>query len=1598
MSDFNLFEAHEASGEDRRREAAKAGDKLADAISDVRGRFGSFLFQASDRGDFEDRVALCKDDMIRAVDAHLMPVTGTMRRVVRAMRDDWQQRTAVEDHPGHSRHQDPDWTAQGMTAEEWNEAGRPGWVTNNPKTKKASDEVLVPEGDFHGYLDDVAPRAESQAGENFVVTGPVNEHTGDPADTDFAKQSRRRAAMPGSQSPDEAASARYVLDFMRARGVDQLNVDDENPNPSYQRDFDDEEELDDAVAWVPQGVIYNGPRGDRDPWNPVIRAQDLEGWLARNAPAGPDKISEHRGSRRAAGTEQFRSRFKGITTPQLAVMFDEAGDSDEGDELFEELHYRMEENDRDAAAAISNDYNAEDPDWTYETGYDGDDVAAGRQAAKGKGKGKAKAKKPKPQSEYGDAFDNMFGEPMGLLDDMIDSVKLRDRSKESRRRYVAGGDPLGQAAEAITQELQEQAEQFQQAIEPLQQALQAVDYAQQVQDAQHPMNVQPGEGTVQVIPERNPVPQQIPQGGPEVMPEQAPLEDPNDPYGSQAAQAQQVQARRRRRAGYGAKSYDIAGYTYDGDNFEAADLVEYMIAKGELSPGARGMDIEDVLNQHAGVNGIDREDERSFDSSEHPKVIFNDQLDEEHDSDWYSGFRQSRRRRAYDRMAAEHRLEDVPSSEHPWGMTADEPPYPTHPYRGKGGDGLSWKPAKGDDPEHWARPAGTELPNRRSKDSRRRGAGRIDTLRQIVDSHQHQKVDGMLVDVQTANLLLKCYEGVSTDKARSAIETAPLERVVDMAWKVTKQGSRGRRPLGSGRQAAGGGVKVVHNKMLGGWYVVRGPHQTPLSGRFDSKEEAEASLRRKSSRTSSLNDEMEFGRPISVGPNGEISESDQYAPEAGYLNLDADGQSLDDEVEGLDGWELLKGFTGQQGYNGPVMHPSEFIGGGLERHIRENPGHYVAIPIDGLGPDSEYGESESVGWGVAYKPHTARRRSQASGDWGSYGEPQRGAECENCDSSAIKGGMCRSCGEGGPRLSDPKKWPANVVNRESSRRQAGGVGIPFGRADGGVAMEGDLDDISDSFREVSEDDIDWSGLWQHVKELKAKGRVDEARSLENRALGYLGARGARGRRPLGERRASGVSEHTRRRQEWADAHPGEERGWANGGYSGTVDDALRAMSDDERDGVYSRHPWLETPKREAARSVTLIGGGNTHRPEGWKWDRHLSAFTAHQARLFSCSCGDELDMPGYRHCRCGKVWNGYAVASGGDTRTAHADTYLVREVPVRKDVILAGRRGAAVRAANRRLAGEGDPQWYNDRVDSLGKKPTSRQKLDKARRDLKHWVGTNGGSYGKAQADKLKRLVEMYENDVARAEDRQAGRLAGIDDGYWSGANEDGDCVACKGTGKGKDGEACWPCHGVGHNDTWADKSYNPREHPNSGNKGWDGVHRPGVSPWTPGGVVDRDKRRRRRRSSRSAGAVKDQWIKDREDAGEDPQWTWPSEVGQDSPKVSQSPVDWHRRDSGGKWTPPGVPAKKGRLVKVKAAACTDCGVEHVSEEAQYVCPSCGYDEVTPSRQATCPECDHVDEENWFDDRADIDVYSDQLWARDPAGWHRWDNMRDPYD
>lgn len=100
-----------------------------------------------------------------------------------------------------------------------------------------------------------------------------------------------------------------------------------------------------------------------------------------------------------------------------------------------------------------------------------------------------------------------------------------------------------------------------------------------------------------------------------------------------------------------------------------------------------------------------------------------------------------------------------------------------------------------------------------------------------------------------------------------------------------------------------------------------------------------------------LNDRMGFDHVVEVTESGEvIDRPDVWAPELHDGELSA--------REG-DSWSLLNGWSGQDRYPGPIMHASEYIGGGMERWILETPGIYVALvdyPSDGDEPD---------GWAVA---------------------------------------------------------------------------------------------------------------------------------------------------------------------------------------------------------------------------------------------------------------------------------------------------------------------------------------------------------------------------------------------------------------------------------------------------------------------------------------------------------------------------------------------------------------------------------------------------------------------------------------------------------
>lgn len=117
-----------------------------------------------------------------------------------------------------------------------------------------------------------------------------------------------------------------------------------------------------------------------------------------------------------------------------------------------------------------------------------------------------------------------------------------------------------------------------------------------------------------------------------------------------------------------------------------------------------------------------------------------------------------------------------------------------------------------------------------------------------------------------------------------------------------------------------------------------------------------------------LNAKMEVDHVIRVREGGIVDDAPGiHAPEV-YVDTDSDGQILNEHERSMidtvraSGWELLTGWTRQYGYNGPVMHSSEFVGGNLAEHILGTPGLYCVVSVETLD-DSE----NAAGWAVAFR-------------------------------------------------------------------------------------------------------------------------------------------------------------------------------------------------------------------------------------------------------------------------------------------------------------------------------------------------------------------------------------------------------------------------------------------------------------------------------------------------------------------------------------------------------------------------------------------------------------------------------------------------------
>ena len=82
----------------------------------------------------------------------------------------------------------------------------------------------------------------------------------------------------------------------------------------------------------------------------------------------------------------------------------------------------------------------------------------------------------------------------------------------------------------------------------------------------------------------------------------------------------------------------------------------------------------------------------------------------------------------------------------------------------------------------------------------------------------------------------------------------------------------------------------------------------------------------------------------------------------------------------------------------------------------------------------------------------------------------------------------------------------------------------------------------------------------------------------------------------------------------------------------------------------------------------------TRQVDNWEWNNHLNGYVSNTPQRFACDCGSAFDTPtGFHRCACGKQWNSYVIGTGGSNREASAEKFLVREIPVRENVIVASR-------------------------------------------------------------------------------------------------------------------------------------------------------------------------------------------------------------------------------------------------------------------------------------------------------------------------------------
>ena len=86
----------------------------------------------------------------------------------------------------------------------------------------------------------------------------------------------------------------------------------------------------------------------------------------------------------------------------------------------------------------------------------------------------------------------------------------------------------------------------------------------------------------------------------------------------------------------------------------------------------------------------------------------------------------------------------------------------------------------------------------------------------------------------------------------------------------------------------------------------------------------------------------------------------------------------------------------------------------------------------------------------------------------------------------------------------------------------------------------------------------------------------------------------------------------------------------------------------------------------------------TPKVAGWDWDEHLNGYVTAKRQPFICTtagCKEPIPTPSYGTCKCGKIWNTYAIGSDKHLASGDAEMFIAREIPVRAHIWTAIRTG-----------------------------------------------------------------------------------------------------------------------------------------------------------------------------------------------------------------------------------------------------------------------------------------------------------------------------------